>query len=290
MIAADKIKFQVDEQYENEKGVFTVISMHRNEMVIQWENGEQIRTGIELQRTIQARRQWEEMNRRAKTKESAKRDAQATQNFSGFLPGDFKKTAAGTKWRGRGQLGGGVAALLPGDLFAFNSWALAQKPELHWLDKNHRRVFGSGDGARFFVRLTPSELIYGFCIPRLRDTGETSPHWKSFSDWVARKEGEHIVHTLTGENGLLLYDPSHPELGRLVPADGKWSLASGEKNTVVHTVNEFLENPAGTGVTVLEIARYAKKAAAVRRGEAISEDIGGLFSQLVPLYAAATAA
>ena len=53
------IEFIVDEQYENEKGVFTVLSIHRNEMVIRWESGEEIRTDIELQRNIQARRQWE---------------------------------------------------------------------------------------------------------------------------------------------------------------------------------------------------------------------------------------
>jgi hypothetical protein len=53
-------EFVVDEKYENEKGVFTVLSIHRNEMVIRWESGEEMRTGIELQRNIQSRRQWEQ--------------------------------------------------------------------------------------------------------------------------------------------------------------------------------------------------------------------------------------
>lgn len=38
-----QIKFKVDEEYKNEKGVFKVISMHRGHMVIRWENGEEIR-------------------------------------------------------------------------------------------------------------------------------------------------------------------------------------------------------------------------------------------------------
>ena len=152
MALANQIEFQVDEQYENEKGVFTVISIHRSEMVIRWENGEEIRTDIELQRNIQARRQWEEMNRKA---QAAKKSSAANKNagFPGFMPGDFKHTASGTKWRGRAQLGGEVAALMPADRFNFNSWAFAQKPELHWLDTKHRRSAGAGRGARFFCKV-----------------------------------------------------------------------------------------------------------------------------------------
>ena len=60
MSLISEIEFVVDEQYENEKGVFTVLSIHRNEMVIRWESGEEIRTDLELQRNIQARRQWEQ--------------------------------------------------------------------------------------------------------------------------------------------------------------------------------------------------------------------------------------
>ena len=53
------IQFVVDEQYENEKGVFTVVSIKRDEMVIRWADGEEICTDIDLQRRIQERRQWE---------------------------------------------------------------------------------------------------------------------------------------------------------------------------------------------------------------------------------------
>ena len=59
-------KFTVDEQYKNEKGVFTVLSIRGNEMVIQWKNGEKIRTKIDLQSRIQHRRQQEKIARDAK--------------------------------------------------------------------------------------------------------------------------------------------------------------------------------------------------------------------------------
>jgi hypothetical protein len=61
-----EFKFNFDEQYENEKGIFTVLSIHKNEMVIQWENGEKTRTEIDLQLRIQERRQREKIAREAK--------------------------------------------------------------------------------------------------------------------------------------------------------------------------------------------------------------------------------
>ena len=61
-----EFEFTVDQQYENEKGVFTVLSIHKNEMVIQWRNGEKIQTKIDLQSRIQKRRQRERIARESK--------------------------------------------------------------------------------------------------------------------------------------------------------------------------------------------------------------------------------
>ena len=54
-------EFIVDEQYENEKGIFTVVSIQRQNMVIRWQNGEKITTSIDLQARIQKRRQREKL-------------------------------------------------------------------------------------------------------------------------------------------------------------------------------------------------------------------------------------
>jgi len=56
-----EFEFTVDEQYENEKGVFTVVSIHKQDMVICWENGEKITTNIGLQGRIQKRKQREKI-------------------------------------------------------------------------------------------------------------------------------------------------------------------------------------------------------------------------------------
>ena len=57
------IEFVVGETYENEKGVFEVLSIQRDAMVIQWENGESIETTVSFQRRIQERRRWERQRR-----------------------------------------------------------------------------------------------------------------------------------------------------------------------------------------------------------------------------------
>ena len=60
-----EFEFTVDEQYENEKGVFTVVSIDKQDMVIRWQNGEKITTNIDLQGRIQKRKQREKIIREA---------------------------------------------------------------------------------------------------------------------------------------------------------------------------------------------------------------------------------
>ena len=54
-----EFEFMVGEKYENEKGVFSVMSIEKDEMVIRWANGEETQTSMEFQGRIQKRREWE---------------------------------------------------------------------------------------------------------------------------------------------------------------------------------------------------------------------------------------
>ena len=60
------VKFVVDEQYENEKGVFTVISIRGDDMLIRWVDGKEIKTTVSFQQMIQRRRQREALALQAK--------------------------------------------------------------------------------------------------------------------------------------------------------------------------------------------------------------------------------
>ncbi|MCU0559450.1 MAG: hypothetical protein MUD16_04575 [Desulfobacterales bacterium] len=61
-----EFEFVVGETYENEKGLFTVMSIEKSDMVIRWASGEEARTSIQFQDRIQRRRQWEKQMREAK--------------------------------------------------------------------------------------------------------------------------------------------------------------------------------------------------------------------------------
>jgi hypothetical protein len=67
MNSGSEFEFTVGETYENEKGLFSVISISKGDMVIRWENGEEAQTSIELQERIQNRRQWEKTLQQEKT-------------------------------------------------------------------------------------------------------------------------------------------------------------------------------------------------------------------------------
>jgi hypothetical protein len=67
MNSAADFEFTVGETYENEKGLFSVISISKGDMVIRWKNGEEAQTSIELQERIQKRRQWEKTQEQEKT-------------------------------------------------------------------------------------------------------------------------------------------------------------------------------------------------------------------------------
>jgi len=53
-------EFSLDGSYENEKGLFRVLSIDGDDMLIRWEKtGEEIHTSAEFQGRIQQRRMWE---------------------------------------------------------------------------------------------------------------------------------------------------------------------------------------------------------------------------------------
>jgi hypothetical protein len=92
MNSATEFAFVVGEKYENEKGVFTVMSIEKDEMVIRWTNGEEAETSLEFQDRIQQRRIWEKAlqqknadavkppPRKPRTSKSAKQNPSAQKN------------------------------------------------------------------------------------------------------------------------------------------------------------------------------------------------------------------
>ena len=291
MSLISEIEFVVDEQYENEKGVFTVLSIHRNEMVIRWESGEEIRTDLELQRNIQARRQWEqeqkEKEARAAKTSPGKHGTAGTPGFSGLRESDFKTSAGGTRWRGRNQLGGAVTHKMPDSRFDFNSWAYANKPEMHWLDVEHKKKQAPERGARFFVRVDRKSLYFGFSITRPEDAEETNANWQAFTQWLANENNDRLLQTMSEENKLSISGGTERHPLTLKSQNETWYVDNGKKQQDLTSASAFMDQlPSSKGMT-LEVARVINKNDAIASGKKIAEDIARLFSRLMPLYQAA---
>ena len=284
-----EFEFDFDEQYENEKGTFTVLSIQKNEMVIEWKNGEKTRTAVDLQRRIQERRQREKVAREAKNNEGKSQSRKSAalkmkSEFEGLQPSDFKNTATRTIWRGRNQLGGAVTKQLPKDNFAFNSWALAQKPEIHWTDVEHRNRDNAEAQTVFFVRLDDLSMSYGFCATRPDAKSESSQDWDSFATWLMQKENDRMLQALAVDRKMAVYDLARPAFGVLLPFEDGWRIADGNEPQKIDMLVTYIDSVLERDGVDLAIARKIPKDEAVARGKDIAADIAQLFSLLMPLY------
>lgn len=287
-----KIEFNVDEQYENEKGVFTVVSIHRDEMVIRWENGEEIRTEIELQRRIAERRQWEEQKRLAAAEAARKpsrKSAGKKTVFSGFAATDFKKSASGTTWRSRNQLGAAVAQKIETTVFKFNSWAFGNKPEMHVQDTKHHGKGEADHQAKFFVRVDQQALYYGFRVARPATKNETSSDWNAFYEWLNQPENEQTLRAIAVQDNLSFCNLASPSTGTRRASDKGWHSEAGEVQPGKETLTAYINDTPESNPFDLALAATMNKDDAVARGADIAKTIAELFTRLLPLYRAAAA-
>jgi len=286
-----EIEFNVDEQYENEKGVFTVVSIDRDEMVIRWENGEEIRTEIDLQRRIAERRQWEEQQlaaaAEAARKPSRKSGGKKTV-LAGLAPTDFKKSASGTTWRSRNQLGAAVAQQIDTRLSKFNSWAFGNKPEMHVQDVKHRGRGEADNQAKFFVRVDPQNLYYGFRLARPMDKTQAQAEWEGVFQWLNQPENEQALRTIATETPLTVYNLATPVTGSLQASAEGWTKDGSGKPANPEALTQYITDIPETGPLDLAFVARMDKDDAVASGPDIAKPIAQLFTRLLPLYQAAT--
>jgi hypothetical protein len=69
--------FKVGEEYTNEKGIFKVISIKAEQMIIRWENGEELKSTVDIQRRIQERRTQERIAEEKRAEAAAAKPARA---------------------------------------------------------------------------------------------------------------------------------------------------------------------------------------------------------------------
>lgn len=286
-----EIEFNVDEKYENEKGVFTVVSIDRDEMVIRWENGEEIRTEIDLQRRIAERRQWEE-EQLAATAEAARKPSRKSGGkkavFAGLAPTDFKKSASGTTWRSRNQLGAAVAQQIDTRLFKFNSWAFGNKPEMHVQDVKHRGRGGGEHQAKFFVRVDLQTMYYGFRLARPADRTQPQTEWEGLFEWLNRPENEQALRTIATETQLTVCNLATPATGSLQASAEGWTRDDSGQPARPKALTQYISDiPEAEPLELAFVARIDKDAAVASNTD-IAKQIAQLFTRLLALYQAAT--
>jgi hypothetical protein len=289
------IDFKVGEKYENEKGLFEVVSIKGDQMVIQWNTGETAKSTVEFQRRIQERRLFEKMaEEKAALSPAAKVKAATSRSprkaFQGFQDEDFSNTISKTKWRTRVQLGGSVLPHLPSIRYDFNSWSAKRQNELHWADTSHWQSKQSAYPAKFFARADETSLSWGFYIERPDQTGAISADWESFIKWLREKKNEQWLRSVAIEDGLVIYDAHQSCFGGVIkPRESDWAVEGSSIRNQVSALGAYIESWPATSWLDLMIAKRISKVDAIARAGAIVTDMGKLFDCLLPLYEAALA-
>jgi hypothetical protein len=67
----EDFNFEVGATYENMKGPYEVISIRKNEMIIRWEDGNEMTTTVELQKRIIERMTFEKESERRENQKKA---------------------------------------------------------------------------------------------------------------------------------------------------------------------------------------------------------------------------
>ena len=290
----EHVRFEVGEKYENMKGVFEVLAIHRDSMDIRWESGEEISTSIALQQRIIERMQHEkELEKVAAGKKTGKakaRSGKSAKPFAGLEDGDFGLSVTKTVWRGRGQLGGAVARQMKSASFKYNSWAVLSRPEVHWLDVKRQKQADRSSQSSFYVLMDEESLGFGFRLPRIAE--ETAVRdWQRLLAWMKKTENDDWLHDCCSSLNLYIYDLGGQQIAGTIESGGDGWIqrqANGEETPVDRLCTLLDAIDPGADID-LRIEKRMNKVVAIEKAAQVAADLAELFMKLEPLYAAAAA-
>jgi hypothetical protein len=289
----DQLHFEVGEKYENMKGVFEVIAIHRDSMEIRWENGEEISTPIALQQRIiermQHEKELEQTEAGKKAKKTKARSSRSATPFAGLEDGDFATSVAKTVWRGRGQLGGAVARQMKHSSFKFNSWAVLSQPEVHWLDVKRQKQDTLPSQAKFYVLIGQASLGFGLTLPQTEASPSTAGDWQRLLGWIEQPQNDGWFKDLCTSEGLYLYDTnSQGVAGTIEAREQGWIHRKPDgQESDIRSLAAFLAAIDSRAPMDLRIEKRMKKSVAIDKGAQIAAELADLFTTLMPLYRAA---
>jgi hypothetical protein len=209
--------------------------------------------------------------------------------FAGLAATDFKNSAYRTTWRSRYQLGAEVTQKIETNQFQFNSWAFGSQPEMHVQDSHHRDQTAAEGQAKFFVRIDQQAVTYGFRVVRPDHHGGASTDWHRFREWLTRKENEQVMHTIAVNNHLTACNRAHPSASiKAASDDGGWFTEESAPQTIEASLMAYADATPETEPFEFELFATSPKNDALACGRDIASKIAQLFTDLLPLYQAAT--
>ncbi len=290
---SNEIEFEVGKKYENMKGIYEVISVEDDMMLIQWETGEQVSTSVDLQTRILERIELEKEMREAKKLAKARRKSRAAggkmgEQFKGFADSDFKTTISGTKWRNRNCLGGAVSKLLRSSTkLKINSWAVARKAAVQWQDMSHHRLGGNKSQAQLYAQIDATHLAYGFKIEREMKNDSEKSDWDAFLYWLETDDHELTLNKIVEEHQLHIDDGSVESfgfVGGIAARDGKWVRADRGMEETIESLAAILKKVPSSAKLDFQIYQKAAKSDVIALNKEIANNIASLFTVLMPLY------
>lgn len=305
MAGVSRHPFEVGRQYRNEDGVYTVLRIQEPDMVIQYENGRTLMSSIALQARIWERICEEDAIGQAVRSRSAPssrprggRGDQRGCEFRGLQDADFRRGVTGTSWRGRGELGGQLAAQLAAlSGQPFESHAVYRLPEVYVALPQFFTPGDSFRSAKFFFRLDERETHHGFCVEKSNEAMDASWDWLRFTAALAtdkRLQAQTLV-AMQARGLAWRIETSIPGKGwsrevRCVAADKGGLRRQGEADDAPLSWPEFVALlgalPADRWCDLYLSAQLEKTRAIELRVE-LAQEAAAVFYALLPLYMAA---
>lgn len=286
----DQIEFEVGGKYENMKGTYEVLSINDETMQIRWETGEETETGIDFQRRIIERMEFEQQQLVEKKAKKAKKAAGGGRvKFEGLKEGDFSKKVSGSIWRRRSCLGGAVKVFSDSDRLEIKSWSIARKPMIQWADARHRNPDIFNYQGKFFVRLNEDKLFCGYCIERSKKAEKNLGDWDVFITWLSENGNEQHLKDLAFDRNLTIcqLNKDGDIAWEIRSADGEWRLDKKGQEKSLDSLPDFLKKLSeGSRRIDLQIAKTMDKKEVIEKGINVADDISGIFESLFPIYKA----
>lgn len=283
--------FEIGKIYENNKGLYTVLSISPPKMQIQYLKGSKSAINIKIQARIWDRIQTE----RAIAKEEQQRRKKASRlsiTFLGLEEGDFKENVAGTTWRSRQSLGGLVSQHLS-DINGneFHSIAIYRRPQF-FVYPPKLPMNNQEEGVKlpkFVVQLNSERLLYGFYIEKSDEPMGSAWYWLRFLNLLSEEVWQENLENIMIERELqwiLRLEERNSTSDTYVPSN-EIIIPPFAKSPEFSSFSEFvayLRTLPSQQWCNLFIAKTMAKNEAIELKEKVSQPISHTFNALVPMF------